>query len=261
MTRPGEKIALVDYGMGNLRSVERAFARIGRDVRVTDSPAELRAADRIVLPGVGSARDCMTALRSQGLDDAIRAHIAAGRPYLGICLGLQTAVIEFARHVAGLASKSRVFATEVMCHPTLLALCDAALLPGCAEYVLNLGHIIDRGPGAQPSEPDRAGDAGAAFARVGLPRDRRGRDARIGAGAARVRVVLEAQHRLVHVDPDRQDGQCDRRTRQVEVSASVVVVAVRRAQILPAHPQHDRGQLHASRRGGRGVVVRLVAEP
>jgi len=53
------------------------------------------------------------------------------------------------RHVAGLASKSRTFATEVMCHPTLLALCDAVLLPGCAEYVLNLGHIIDRGPGAE----------------------------------------------------------------------------------------------------------------
>ena len=93
MTRAGT-IALVDYGMGNLRSVERAFARIGRDVRVTDSPAELRGADRIVLPGVGSARDCMTALRSKGLDDAIREHIGAGRPYLGICLGLQVLLDE-----------------------------------------------------------------------------------------------------------------------------------------------------------------------
>jgi ectoine hydroxylase-related dioxygenase (phytanoyl-CoA dioxygenase family) len=53
------------------------------------------------------------------------------------------------RHVAGLASKSRTFAAEVMCHPTLLALCDALLLPACADYVLNLGHIIDRGPGAE----------------------------------------------------------------------------------------------------------------
>ena len=52
------------------------------------------------------------------------------------------------RHVAGLASKSRTFATDVMCHPTLLSICDALLLPACAEYVLNLGHLIDRGPGA-----------------------------------------------------------------------------------------------------------------
>jgi imidazole glycerol-phosphate synthase subunit HisH len=89
VTARGEKIGLVDYGMGNLRSVERAFARIGRDVIVTDDAAALRNVDRIVLPGVGSARDTMEALRGKGLDDAIRAHIGAGRPYLGICLGLQ----------------------------------------------------------------------------------------------------------------------------------------------------------------------------
>jgi len=53
------------------------------------------------------------------------------------------------RHVAALASKSRCFAEEVMCHPTLLALCDEVLLPACANYVLNLGHVIDRGPGAE----------------------------------------------------------------------------------------------------------------
>ena len=94
MTAGAERIALVDYGMGNLRSVERAFARIGREVRVTDQPAELRTADRIVLPGVGSARDAMSALRAKGLDDAIRAHIGAGRPYLGICLGLQVLLDE-----------------------------------------------------------------------------------------------------------------------------------------------------------------------
>jgi len=87
-------IVLVDYGMGNLRSVERAFARIGRDVRVSDRPADVRAADRVILPGVGSAQDCMRAMRDKGLDDAVRAHIAAGRPYLGICLGLQVLLDE-----------------------------------------------------------------------------------------------------------------------------------------------------------------------
>ena len=83
------RVVLVDYGMGNLGSVERAFRRIGCEARVSGSAAELAGADRIVLPGVGSARDTMTALAKGGLDDAVRAHIAAGRPYLGICLGLQ----------------------------------------------------------------------------------------------------------------------------------------------------------------------------
>jgi glutamine amidotransferase len=89
-----ERIALVDYGMGNLRSVARAFERIGRDVQVTPRAADVRAADRVVLPGVGSARDTMRALSANGLDDALRAHIAAGRPYLGICLGLQVLLDE-----------------------------------------------------------------------------------------------------------------------------------------------------------------------
>jgi glutamine amidotransferase len=89
-----QKIALVDYGMGNLRSVERAFARIGQPVQVTSSAEELRAADRVVLPGVGAARDTMRGLRAGGLDDALRDHVAAGRPYLGICLGLQVLLDE-----------------------------------------------------------------------------------------------------------------------------------------------------------------------
>lgn len=94
MSVASDRIALVDYGMGNLRSVARAFERIGREVRVTSRADELRAADRVVLPGVGSARDAMTALCANGLDDALRDHIAGGRPYLGICLGLQVLLDE-----------------------------------------------------------------------------------------------------------------------------------------------------------------------
>lgn len=89
-----ETIALVDYGMGNLRSVARAFERVGRQVRVTGKADEVRAADRVVVPGVGSARDAMTALRGAGLDDALRDHIAAGRPYLGLCLGMHVLLDE-----------------------------------------------------------------------------------------------------------------------------------------------------------------------
>lgn len=89
MTRAGEEVVVVDYGMGNLRSVQRALERIGARPRITAEADDLRAARRIVLPGVGSVRDTMQALRRGGLDDAILTHIAAGRPYLGICLGLQ----------------------------------------------------------------------------------------------------------------------------------------------------------------------------
>jgi glutamine amidotransferase len=85
---------VVDYGMGNLRSVARALERIGAAPRVTSAAAEVRAASRVVLPGVGSVRDTMAALRAGGLDEAIRAHIDAGRPYLGICLGLQVLLDE-----------------------------------------------------------------------------------------------------------------------------------------------------------------------
>ena len=94
MSARAQRIALVDYGMGNLRSVERAFARIGQPAQVTARAADLRAADRVVLPGVGAAHDAMRGLRAGGLDDAIREHIAAGRPYLGICLGLQVLLDE-----------------------------------------------------------------------------------------------------------------------------------------------------------------------
>ncbi len=94
MTRAGAEVVVVDYGMGNLRSVARALERIGARPRVTDAARDLRDARRVVLPGVGSVRDTMSALRRGGLDDAIRAHIAAGRPYLGICLGLQVLLDE-----------------------------------------------------------------------------------------------------------------------------------------------------------------------
>lgn len=83
-------IAVVDYGMGNLRSVERAFASLGAPATVTSDHDELRAAERIVLPGVGAFGKAMERLRERGLDavltDLVREQ---GRPVLGICLGMQ----------------------------------------------------------------------------------------------------------------------------------------------------------------------------
>ena len=82
-------IAVIDYGMGNLRSVEKAFQAIGAQVVVTHDRNLILAADSIVLPGVGSFKDCMNNLQKLNLIDPIRESINNGKPFLGICLGLQ----------------------------------------------------------------------------------------------------------------------------------------------------------------------------
>ena len=82
-------IAVIDYGMGNLRSVTKALAHVGATPRIVTDAAEVDAADAVVLPGVGAFGDCVRALRGHGLVDSVRAGIESGRPFLGICLGLQ----------------------------------------------------------------------------------------------------------------------------------------------------------------------------
>ncbi len=83
------RVTVVDHGAGNLRSLVRALEHVGADVAVTTEPSDVATAARLVLPGQGAFSDCMRRLRHAGLDDAVRAHVAAERPYLGICLGLQ----------------------------------------------------------------------------------------------------------------------------------------------------------------------------
>jgi len=82
-------ITIIDYGMGNLRSVQKAFEQVGGNAVVTADPAVAAQADKLVLPGVGAFRDCMRNLTEGGFVAPIRAHIDAGKPFLGICLGLQ----------------------------------------------------------------------------------------------------------------------------------------------------------------------------
>lgn len=82
-------IAIVDYEMGNLRSVQKAFERVGHEATITSDPARLADASKLVLPGVGAFRDAIGALRDRRLVEPIRASIEAGKPLLGICLGLQ----------------------------------------------------------------------------------------------------------------------------------------------------------------------------
>jgi glutamine amidotransferase len=82
-------IAIIDYQMGNLRSVQKAFERVGSTAIITSHPEDIERADKVVLPGVGAFRDAIAELRQRDLIPAIHRVIDAGRPFLGICLGLQ----------------------------------------------------------------------------------------------------------------------------------------------------------------------------
>ena len=82
-------IAIIDYGMGNLRSVQKAFEKNGAEARITSSTRDIDRAEKIVLPGVGAFGGAMEELKRRGLVDVIREKIRDGVPYLGLCLGLQ----------------------------------------------------------------------------------------------------------------------------------------------------------------------------
>jgi glutamine amidotransferase len=82
-------IAVLDYGIGNLRSAEKALQKVGGDAHLTRDPAFVASADAVVLPGVGAFGACMDALRGAGLEDVVYGAVDSGRPFLGICVGMQ----------------------------------------------------------------------------------------------------------------------------------------------------------------------------
>jgi imidazole glycerol-phosphate synthase subunit HisH len=82
-------VAIIDYGVGNLRSVEKAFAATGCEAVVSADASVLRTAARLVLPGVGAFRACMNGLKARGFDELVRERVAAGVPLLGVCVGMQ----------------------------------------------------------------------------------------------------------------------------------------------------------------------------
>ena len=82
-------IAIIDYGVGNLRSVEKAFAATGHDALVTGDESILRKAERLVLPGVGAFAACMNELKQRGLEELVSERVKAGTPLLGVCVGMQ----------------------------------------------------------------------------------------------------------------------------------------------------------------------------
>lgn len=82
-------ITIIDYGMGNLRSVQKAFEKIGAEATITSNPKEIAQATKLLLPGVGAFRDGIRCLKEQSLVEPILEHVNSGKPFMGICLGLQ----------------------------------------------------------------------------------------------------------------------------------------------------------------------------
>lgn len=99
-----KRVVVVDFGLGNLHSVVKALRHEGADVTLTEDPDEVRRAERLVLPGVGAFADGMEGLRRRGLVEPLREFIATGRPFLGICVGMQVLLAESEEfgHHAGL---------------------------------------------------------------------------------------------------------------------------------------------------------------
>ncbi|MBL6765434.1 MAG: imidazole glycerol phosphate synthase subunit HisH [Verrucomicrobiae bacterium] len=109
-------IALLDYGAGNLRSVEKALCKVGAEVEVLKTADRLSEARACVLPGVGAFDDCMNAMRRQELESGIKDFIASGRPFLGICVGYQ-ALFEKSEEFNSCAAGLHVFDGKVIRFP------------------------------------------------------------------------------------------------------------------------------------------------
>ena len=110
-------IALLDYGSGNLRSVEKALRQVGAEVNVVTRPDGMKDARGVVLPGVGAFDDCITAMQRQELLGGVKEFIASGRPFLGICVGYQ-ALFEKSEEFNSCAAGLGIFAGRVVRFPS-----------------------------------------------------------------------------------------------------------------------------------------------
>ncbi len=115
-----QDIVIVDYGMANLRSVQKALERVGHAATITGDANRVAEADRVILPGVGAFRDAIARLHEAHLADPIRAHLNAGKPFFGICLGLQ--LLFSASHEDGQHPGLDFFPGEVVRFPALAGL-------------------------------------------------------------------------------------------------------------------------------------------
>ena len=109
-------IALLDYGAGNVRSVQKALTAAGGDVQLVPNPGTVAQADAVVLPGVGAFDDCINAMRRQELFEAARAFVSTGKPFLGICIGYQ-ALFEKSEEFNSCAAGLGIFEGSVVRFP------------------------------------------------------------------------------------------------------------------------------------------------
>ena len=110
------KVAVIKYNAGNIRSVDYALKRLGIEAVITADEAVLRAADKVIFPGVGEAETTMSFLRAGGMDRLIKE---LRQPVLGICLGMQVAVIEYARHICGMDDANSTEFDQKTTHPVI----------------------------------------------------------------------------------------------------------------------------------------------
>lgn len=171
-------IALIDYGIGNLRSVQKALEHVGADVQLTEDPRVIRAAEKVVLPGVGAFGDGMKGLHARGLAEVVKEIAARGTPLLGICVGMQVlfeASEEMGEHAGLGILPGRVKRFPVIPTPNLkvpqtgwnqIQPCTdsplfCGLIPGAYAY-FNHGYYC----AAQPDDTLATTDYGGAYASV-----------------------------------------------------------------------------------------------
>jgi glutamine amidotransferase len=167
-----KRIVIVDYGMGNLRSVQKAFEKVGHEAIITSDPNQVAEADKLVLPGVGAFRDAIARLREADLATPIVAHVHAGKPFLGICLGLQ--LLFTTSHEDGTYAGLDVFPGEVIRFPDVPGLkvphmgwnqlrmrqrlpVLGGLPDGAAVYFVHSYYVAPRDPSLIATETDYPG--------------------------------------------------------------------------------------------------------
>ena len=164
-----QTLLIVDYGMANLRSVQKAFEKVGHAAEISGDPNRIAEAAKVVLPGVGAFRDAIARLREAGLDAPLIAHVRAGKPFLGICLGLQ--LLFTTSHEDGEYAGLDLFPGEVVRFPDVPGLkvphmgwnplrfrrpapLWAGLKDGDAVYFVHSYYAAPKDPGVVAAEAD-----------------------------------------------------------------------------------------------------------